>query len=175
MKLDAVDLEQEDFFTINKRDSLRYCLTPEDSNLSHSVHGVIKYDYIDLGTTDYHFKQPFEQSEIQAYFERMNLLSTTTIDKLSSRAAELHLHRSDIKGNLRKAVQKIYPEMLQSNPIIYHISLHDNNHSDWGDRIKGTRCPRLYFMLGTNGHIYILFFDPYHELNPITRIDTTER
>lgn len=168
MKLDAVDLEQEDLFTINKRDSLRYCLTPADSNLSHSVHGVIKYDYIDFEKTDYHFRQQFEQSEIQMYFERMNLLSTTSMDKLSARADELHLRRSDIKGNLKRTVQKIYPEMLQSNPIIYHIALHNEKHKEWGDRKKGTRCPRLYFMLGTNGHIYVLFFDPYHELNPIT-------
>ncbi len=167
MKLDAIDLEPEDLFTINKRDSLRYCLTPEDSNLSHAVHGVIKYDYIDLGKTEYHFRQKFEQHEIQMYFERMNLLSTTSINCLSSKARELHLRRSDIKGNLKKAVSKIYPEMLQSNPIIYHISLHGHNHTGYGDRAKGTRCPRLYFMLGTNGHIYILFFDPYHELNPI--------
>lgn len=170
MKLDAVDLEPEDFFTLNKRDPLRYRITPADSNLSHSVHGVIKYDYIDFGKTDYHFRQEFEQSEIQMYFERMNLLTTTPMDRLSERAEELHLRRSDIKGNLKKAVQKIYPEMLSSNPIIYHISLHDSSHKERGDRKQGTRCPRLYFMLGTNGHIYILFFDPYHELNPITPV-----
>lgn len=167
MKLDAADLEHEDFFTINKRDPLRYCLTPEDSNLSHSIHGVIKYDYIDLWKTEYNFRQHFEQSEIQMYFERMNLLTTTTIDRLSSRKDELHLRRSDIRGNLKNVVKKIYPEMLVSNPIIYHIALHDENHKEWGDRAKGTRCPRLYFMLGTNGHIYVLFFDPFHELNPI--------
>lgn len=173
MKLTAVDLYPEDFYTINKRDPLKYRLTPEDAKLSHSVHGVIKYDYIDLGVTDYNFHQPFRQEEIQMYFERMRLLTTTPIDTLSQKAKELHLRRSDIKGNLRKAVSKIYPDMLQSNPIIYHIALHDENHKDTGNRAKGTRCPRLYFMLGTNGHIYVLFFDPYHELNPITNTITT--
>jgi|GEM_PF-592909 hypothetical protein len=167
MKLTDVDIFPEDIETLNKRDPLRYCLTPEDAMLSHSVHGVIKYDYIDLGKTDYNFRQPFEQEEIQMYFERMNLLTTAPIDKLSERARELHLRRSDIKGNLRNAVGKIYPEMLKSNPIIYHIALHNENHNETGDRSKGTRCPRLYFMLGTNGHIYVLFFDPFHELNPI--------
>ncbi|MDE5632490.1 MAG: hypothetical protein K2L92_10720 [Muribaculaceae bacterium] len=174
MKLTAVDLEHEDYYTINRRDPLKYSLTKDDSRLSHSVHGVIKYDYIDLGKTDYHFKQAFEQQEISMYFERMNLLSTTTIDNLSSRADDLHLRRSDIKGNLKKAVLQIYPEMAQSNPIIYHIALHDKNHKEKGDRNKGTRCPRLYFMLGTNGHIYILFFDPYHELNPMIKADSRD-
>ncbi len=171
MKLTSVDLEVEDIAGINRRDPLHYSLTTEDSNLSRSVNCVIKYDYIDLGVTDYSFRQNFEQSEMQMYFERMNLICSSSIDKLSRRAKELHLRRSDIKGNLKKAVAKIYPEMLSSNPIIYHIALHDEKHTDFGDRAKGTRCPRLYFMLGTNGHIYILFFDPYHELNPIEKQD----
>ena len=170
MKLTDIDLEPEDFFTINKSDPLKYRLTKEDAQLSHSIHGVIKYDYIDFGKTAYNFRQTFRQEEIQMYFERMNLLTTTPIDVLSQRAKELHLRRSDIKGNLSKAVQKIYPEMLCSNPIIYHIALHDEHHNEIGNRLKGTRCPRLYFMLGTNGHIYVLFFDPYHELNPISTI-----
>lgn len=169
MKLNSVDLEPEDIAGLNYRDPLRYSLTPDDSKLSHSVNCVIKYDYIDLGVTDYNFKQYFDQNEIKMYFERMNLISSSSIADLSQCAKELHLRRSDIKGNLKKAVSKIYPEMLVSNPIIYHISLHNSSHTEWGDRASGTRCPRLYFMLGTNGHIYILFFDPYHELNPVTK------
>lgn len=167
MKLTDVDIFPEDIERLNKRDPLRYHLTPEDAMLSHSVHGVIKYDYIDFGKTDYNFRQSFTQEEIHMYFERMNLLTTTPIDKLAERARELHLRRSDIKGNLRNVVGKIYPDMLLSNPIIYHIALHGENHKDRGDGSKKTRCPRLYFMLGTNGHIYVLFFDPFHELNPI--------
>lgn len=171
MKLDPfeVDITSEDIAHLNKRESLKYNLTSEDTQISHSVHGVIKYDYIDLGITDYHFKQPFEQNEIQMYFERVRLLTTTSLNDLSSQAQKLHLRRSSLIGNLKNAVSKIYPEMLRSNPIIYHIALHGEEHKDTGDRSKGTRCPRLYFMLGTNGHIYMLFFDPYHELNPITK------
>lgn len=171
MKLNPyeIDITSEDIALLNKRESLKYSLTPEDTQISYSVHGVIKYDYIDLGKTDYHFKQPFEQSEIQMYFERAKLLTTTSLNNLSSQAQKLHLRRSSLVGNLKNAVSKIYPEMLKSDPIIYHIALHDEHHKDYGDRKKGTRCPRLYFILGTNGHIYILFFDPYHELNPITK------
>jgi hypothetical protein len=31
------------------------------------------------------------------------------------------------------------------------------------------KARRVYFMLGTNGFIYILFFDPFHELNPMVK------
>lgn len=166
MKLRSVDLYDEDIAELNRRDSLKYTLTPEDARLSHNVHCVIKYDYIDLDKTDYSFSQHFEQNEIKAYFEKMKLISSSTIEQLSRKAKELHLYRSDIKGNLKRAVARIYPEMLESNPIIYHIALHGKGYTTRGDREKGTRCPRLYFIVGTNGHIYILFFDPYHELNP---------
>lgn len=166
MKLDAVDILPEDIGTLNTKDSLKYRLTPEDCQTSHSVPCVIKYDYIDLGITDYHFKQKFEQEEIEAYFERAKQLTTTTIDTLKNRARELHLYRNEIKGILRKIVRLIYPEMLESNPIIYHFSLLDKSPEDKADRTKNIRNPRIYFMLGTNGHVYMLFFDPFHEINP---------
>ena len=166
MKLDSVDILPEDIGIINTKDSLRYSLTPEDCKISHAVPCVIKYDYIDLGITAYHFKQEFKQEEIRGYFERVKLLTTTTIDTLRERARELHLHRNDIKGNLKRAVGCIYPEMLHSNPIIYHCSLLETTPQERADRAKGIRNPRIYFMLGTNGHVYMLFFDPFHELNP---------
>ena len=122
MKLTAVDIFPEDIGTLNKPDPLRYSLTPDDVMLSHSVHGVIKYDYIDFGKTDYNFRQPFEQKEIQMYFERMNLLTTTPIDKLSKRARELHLRRSDIKGNLKRLSKRYIRTCF--NLIRSYITLH---------------------------------------------------
>ena len=166
MKLDSVDILPEDIAVINTKDPLRYSLTPEDCLISSSVPCVIKYDYIDLGKTEYHFKQQFEQEEIHGYFDRVKLLTTTTIDTLKERTRQLHLYRNDIKGKLKSMVSRIYPEMLRSNPIIYHCSLLDMSPDDQANRDKGIRNPRIYFMLGTNGHIYMLFFDPYHELNP---------
>lgn len=56
------------------------------------------------------------------------------------------------------------PEAIQSNPIIYHFALYTSKQQ--ADRNKDIRSPRVYFMLGTYGFIYPLFFDPYHEINP---------
>lgn len=164
MKLTELDIQEDEIFTINKKDPLKYFLTAEDTKLSKSVHCVVKYDYIDLGKTEYGFNQEFTPSETRMYFERMRLITTSTINNLSDKAKELHLYRSPIKGNLRKVISRIYPEMIQSDPLIYHISIESpsDNTEDVG------RCPRIYFMLGTYGHIYILFFDPYHKLNPVS-------
>lgn len=35
---------------------------------------------------------------------------------------------------------------------------------------NGDRNPRIYFMVGYNGMIHPLFFDPFHELNPVEGI-----
>lgn len=164
MKLTELDIQEEDIYIINQKDPLKYYLTPEDTKLSRSVHCVVKYDYIDLGKTDFGFNQEFTPEETKMYFERMRLITTSTIDNLTEKAKELHLYRSEIRGSLKKVISSIYPEMIKANPIIYHISLEDPKSS----KEKKERCPRLYFMLGTYGHIYILFFDPYHKLNPVS-------
>lgn len=166
MKLESFDITPEEIGTLNTGDPLRYSLTPEDCLISHAVPCVIKYDYIDLGKTEYHFGQSFEQEEVYAYFCRVKQLTTATIDTLKARAREFHLRRNDIRGNLRNVVRSIYPEMLRSNPVIYHCSLLEKSTDERADRSKGIRNPRIYFMLGTNGHIYMLFFDPFHEINP---------
>lgn len=62
------------------------------------------------------------------------------------------------------------PSILENDLTInlaYHFSLYDTDR--WADRSTDTRNSRVYFILGTYGHIYILFFDPYHELNPMPR------
>jgi hypothetical protein len=38
--------------------------------------------------------------------------------------------------------------------------------NDEASRETGVKSPRVYFILGTYGFVYILFFDPYHEINP---------
>jgi len=52
--------------------------------------------------------------------------------------------------------------------IVYHFGLYECE-SKQASRATGERSPRVYFMLGTNGFIYPLFFDPFHELNPLVK------
>lgn len=166
MKLTSADIENEDFFTINKPDRFSEAMKLADVRLSHDLPIMIRYDYIDLDKTEYNFKQHFHHKDTQAYFERMKQISSKTInDILDGSDRELHFHRSVIQGNLKKAIQKVIPQAITSNLIIYHFALYTDK--DNADRDADRRSPRIYFMLGNYGHIYILFFDPYHELNPI--------
>jgi hypothetical protein len=55
------------------------------------------------------------------------------------------------------------PEIVKGDPIIFHFHLY-NADGQMASRQTGIRAPRVYFMQGTYGVIYILFFDPYHEI-----------
>lgn len=164
MKLGSIDLEPEELKTINSPDRFKKEICWEDSRLSMDLPIVIKYDYLDLGCSDYHFKQEFKLEDTQRYFEMMKEISSNSINSLSLKARDYHFYRTDIKGNLRKAMEKTIPDAVSSNPIIYHFALY--THEEKADRENGIRSPRIYFMLGTYGYIYPLFFDPYHEINP---------
>jgi len=167
MKLDqnCIDIQQDDLATINRPDSLRQCLDIDDAKLSMDLPIVVKYDYIDLQKTDYNFMQEFHQKDTQEYFAKMKKISSSTINNLKSQAGkDFHFYRSGLNGNVRKAVKKIMPK-ADDDLIVYHVGLYECP-SKQACRQTDERSPRVYFALGNYGHIYILFFDPYHELNP---------
>lgn len=142
-------------------------LSFEDSKLALDVPMVISYELIDLNDTDYHFKQEFTLKDTQRYFEVFKDISCKSInDLLENSKHSLHFHRSAAKGRLRALLEKICPGCVteDSEPMIYHFALYTD--SERADRQSGRRSPRIYFMLGRNGMIFPLFFDPYHEINP---------
>lgn len=170
MKLNAydIDIQPEELAQLNRPDSFSKCLSTEDVRLSKDLPIVIKYDYVDLGVTDYHFKQEFLLKDTQEYFSMMKEISSNTINQLEEKARNdnsYHFYRSSFTGKVRQAVQKIISD-ADDNLIVYHFGLYECD-SRQACRTTGERSPRIYFMLGTNGFIYILFFDPYHELNPV--------
>ena len=168
MKLDVEDVfDADNFKTINARDKFDKELSIDDVRLSSDIPIVVRYDYVDLGKTEYHFRQTFTHEDTKGYFEKMKTFAGKSINILLQESRTHHFYRSELKGNLLKAVRKVLPKSIDTNQIIYHFGLYESK--EWADRETDTRCSRVYFMLGTYGHIYILFFDPYHELNPMRR------
>lgn len=175
MKLEYEDIfEPEDIHRMNTKEGFDRKLNKDDIELSRSVPVIVRYDYIDLEATDYHFKQPFSHKDTIGYFSRMKEFAGKSLDKLMSerdpktKKSKYHFYRNEVlRGKLLDAVKRILPKADMTHQIIYHFSLYDTD--EWADRENDTRNTRVYFMLGTYGHIYILFFDPYHELNPMER------
>lgn len=126
----------------------------------------VQYNEIDLGNTKYGFDQEFEDKEANLYFKRMRELSEQTLMDIRDDASyKLHFNRTNISGNIKCIFDSIDPKIAKANPLIFHFAL-DPNNKNHADRSKHIRNPRIYFMVGRNGMIHILFFDPYHEINP---------
>lgn len=141
-------------------------LSIEDLTDSQNQCVSVQYNQIDLGDTEYGFDQVFEGNEANLYFERMREFSEQTLNDIRDDATyRLHFNRTDVRGNLKRIFDSIDPKISKANPLIFHFAL-DIENNKHADRKKNVRNPRVYFMVGRNGMIHMLFFDPYHEINP---------
>lgn len=146
--------------------SLTENLSFEDLTDSQKQCISVQYNEIDLGDTGYGFDQPFEGNEANLYFERMREFSVRTLNDIRENSSyKLHFNRTDVRGNIKRIFDSIDTKIAKANPLIFHFAL-DPNNKNQADRKTNVRNPRVYFMVGRNGMIHILFFDPYHEINP---------
>lgn len=153
---------EDSLFPATLKDELSY----EDLVDSQDQYISVQYNEIDLGGSGYGFDQPFEGNEANLYFERMHQFSKQTINEIKENASyKLHFNRTDIRGNIKQIFDKIDPKIAKANPLIFHFAL-DPENNNYADRSRNIRNPRIYFMMGRFGMIHILFFDPYHEINP---------
>ena len=127
----------------------------------------VQYNEIDLGQTDYGFNQEFKENEANQYFKRMHAFSGMTINDIIDQGFHAwHFYRTSIKGNIKKVFDSIDPMIAKCNPMIFHFAL-DPSCKTIANRLNDQRNARIYFMVGYNGMIHPLLFDPYHELNPM--------
>jgi hypothetical protein len=143
-------------------------LTREETLLSYDVPIVISYELIDLNITDYHFFQVFLPKETQEYFRIMKELSCCSINHMISESEhDLHFYRSKVTKRITNLLKQLDPDCTpdQESTFIFHFALGTDENG--ASRELGRRSPRVYFMLGRNGRIFPLFFDPFHEINPL--------
>lgn len=161
-----IDLNYDDTGDFDLPASLTENLSVEDLTDSQNLCVSVQYNEIDLGSTNYGFDQPFEGNEANLYFKRMKEFSERTLNEIRENSNyRLHFNRTDVRGNLKHIFDSIDPKIAKVNPLIFHFAL-DPDNKNHANREKNIRNPRIYFMVGRNGMIHILFFDPYHEINP---------
>ena len=161
-----IDLELNDIEDFQFPAALNEELSNEDLVDSQNLYISVQYNEIDFGKSGYGFNQPFEGNEANLYFERMHEFSEQTINEIREDASyKLHFNRTDIRGNIKRIFDQIDPKIAKANPLIFHFAL-DPENKNHADRSRNIRNPRIYFMVGRLGMIHILFFDPYHEINP---------
>lgn len=144
-------------------------LSIEDTRLSVDVPIVVSYELADLDKTAYHFRQEFKLQDTQAYFEIMKNISCRSINELIDESDHsLHFYRTRVNKKIENLLKLLDPDCSpdQNATLIYHFAL--STDSEGASRESGRRSPRIYFMLGRNGMIFPLFFDPYHEINAVS-------
>ncbi len=152
-----------DILVAHLTDSIDY----NDLRESQACPISVQYNEIDLGNTDYGFNQPFKGNEANLYFERMSTFSEMSINDIINQGLHSwHFYRTSIKGNIKKQFDRIDPNIAKASPMIFHFAL-DSECKVTANRATGERNARIYFMVGYNGMIHPIFFDPYHELNPM--------
>lgn len=141
-------------------------LSIEDTKLSKNVPIVISYELADMDKTAYHFQQEFKWDDTKAYFQIMKNISCRSINEIIDESDHsLHFYRSGVNNRIKELLKRLNPECEPGDTtLIYHFALYTDK--DGASRESGRRSPRVYFMLGRNGMIFPLFFDPYHEINP---------
>ncbi|MEY8687075.1 hypothetical protein AB9N12_13390 [Bacteroides sp. AN502(2024)] len=165
----AYDFDIEDIEEFHQRYTWGEGLSNESIYNSKQTLPVICYDLIDLDKTKYHFLQDcFDNKDIKSYFKAIKYISKHTLDELlEENNHEFHFYKSEIRGNLRKVLRELHGEISNNiiYPEIYHFALYTNKET-LADRKSNIKSPRIYFLVGAHGMLYILFYDPYHEINP---------
>ena len=159
-------LEEDDLMEIHAPMDFRSSITNKDIQTSSKVPLVVCYNLIDMGKTKYGFNQVFTEKDARMYFLRMKELSESTIyDLMDSKLKDWHFHSVKVSGNVKETLFKLHPNAAKGIYTIYQFALYTDSRG--ASRETGIRSPRIYFMLGKNGMVYPLFFDPYHELSPM--------
>ena len=143
------------------------------STSDYKLTPLFGYDFIAFGKTAYCFAQAcLDTDDIQYYYQTLNKISKTSINDLVDKSHHsLHFHilakPNAILLELYKSIigkEYIPPELL---PIFGQFALYTSTTK--ADRNSGIKSPRIIFILGPMAVLYILFYDPYHEIYSATK------
>jgi hypothetical protein len=149
----------------------------EDAYRDNNFHYPnVCYKYLQMNG-DYGFGQNIlDNKDAKAYFESMKILAEIPIgefrDLNNNKEEEWHMYPNPIsKGQkLYDELAKVFGENLLKKhevlPPFFHFALYQDK-GVIADRANKVRAPRIYFFIGDNAAIYPMFYDPYHELNPM--------
>lgn len=158
--------EINDFIDDEGRD-LKYKLRDKIFPINFDSTPAISYDYLFLKPGDkYSFLNPEinkltseefpNLSDAQIYFERIQEVCKSNFGNLNDKLSFFQMVSPN--KELKKVVDFIFSKNLQPEqiPPFIEIRLYTNKRSD--------KAPRVFGFIGNASIIYILFYDPFHEI-----------
>lgn len=166
LKFHPTDIDLDNFEEID----INHHFSPNALRNSLDKKPIFSYRSIDLDKTDYQFHQDcFTNEDIKKYFQILNEFSNMTLNQILDSKHKYHFYESSLKGKLLDVFKKYTNNKnIRDNdiPPIYHFALYTSRNGNTNNREKGIKSPRIYFMIGSFCTFHILFYDPYHEINP---------
>lgn len=156
------DLDEEQVQAFHTAYDVRDRLTNDEVRMSRNSHIVICYDYIRL-EGDFGFLDNFSSLDANSYFSKMKAFSGNSFEGIiNDFDYTYHFNRTYLNSRVKKELRKEFGDRINFDDLIlYHFALYTNDNAD---RKRDVKSPRVHFLLGRFGMIYILFYDPYHEL-----------
>lgn len=141
-----------------------------NENLNHYPH--VCYKYLQMDGTYGFSQEEWDNDDVVSYFDSMQLLANMSIQEFWNLDKGWHMNPNTISRG-----QNLYNELLpilgekvlntpELRPQFFHFALYDEPGVT-ADRSLGIKAPRIYFFIGDNATIYPMFYDPYHEINPM--------
>lgn len=141
----------------------------EDENPTKKMHNrpVFSYKYLCLDGT-YGFKHnEFLHKEWRKYFDLVKEFSNCSLEDLvESQNNNLHFRLQHSYNQEHAELEKLIGYSLKKDelPILGHFALY-TTPADPKNLVKKIKSPRIFFLLGKNSVLHILFFDPFHEIH----------
>lgn len=132
---------------------------------------LFAYDFIDLDVTPYSFSQNhLDNTDACSYFAKLKELSNRTInDLLNNSDHKLHFHiypkLTGKQYDLIKQITRRDSIRVEETPAMGQIGLYTAGEGK-ADRNTGVKSPRIYFVVGEWAVLHVIFYDPFHEINP---------
>jgi len=135
-----------------------YSTTPFDS------YPFFSYQYLNIHTIpDYCFNHnDFLQEDFFSYFQKVKEFSSQRIGDIENHRFKISRHNAAILSLFKTAVgitRKLGDDEI---PEFGHFHLSDVKKEN------GSKRPVIHFFVGQHGVLYILCYDPYHEIHKTT-------
>jgi hypothetical protein len=132
---------------------------------------LISYDYIVLDENLPHsfHQECIDKVDVLKYFQILKQLSSTIISSViyeSDKDLHFHIYQPNkINKKLKALISEISGSALspETTPSVGQFALYTSEER--ASRELNIKSPRIYFIL-INATYYILFYDPFHEINP---------
>ena len=143
------------------------------NNQNLKLRPTISYLYLDLDTTSYGFESSdFGQEEWCGYLRKMRKFSNMTLKQLVDYSEHNDHFRINerLSANEKTLLTERFPADLvdAAKPYLGHFALYNTK---FNPEKPDKKCPRVFFLLGTNCVFHILSFDAYHKIHPMSETE----